>query len=325
MLVSRENLDAYYCCDQGKIHQSPGKERTLEIGASSTSDLLQPTARIDQFLLMHSARLDNWREITGLAEEWQAGAAQRADLDAAVAAMEAVEGYHAYPGRESSPCCANHCRQRLRRRGESGARISNGLMTRAYRERPSEWDPNAEMGVDEVADIMPPGLEGSERRRPYFEVLFVQPSRPRVAGAGRRAAPAAPAGGRVRLRAGVRRVVRGCVLRRGHQPGDRRGRRAEGFPFRSRYEAPVLRAVLDTLGEAEDRDTSALRLAGALKRIRPELDIYLLSDRQVEELAGDPAADCVRRVFYAVEEPLEMHLSILEGVPTASRRRSSTT
>ena len=76
----------------------------------------------------------------------------------------------------------------------------------------------------------------------------------------------------------------------------------------------MLRAVLDTLGVAEDRDTSALRLAGALKRIRPELDVFLLSERNVEDLAGDPAADCVRRVFYAVEEPLELHLSILEGV-----------
>src|SRR4051794_24127952 len=29
--------------------------------------------RIDQFLVMHSARLDNWREITALAEAWQVG------------------------------------------------------------------------------------------------------------------------------------------------------------------------------------------------------------------------------------------------------------
>jgi arginine decarboxylase len=141
---------------------------------SSTSDLLQPTARIDQFLLMHSARLDNWREITGLAEKWQAGAAQRADLDAAVAAMEAVEGYHAYPG----PRLFALLRERIAANDAGGAarlarRISNGLMTRAYRERPSEWDPHAEMDVDEVADVMPPGLEGSERRRPYCEVLFV--------------------------------------------------------------------------------------------------------------------------------------------------------
>ena len=59
---------------------------------------------------------------------------------------------------------------------------------------------------------------------------------------------------------------------------------------------------------------SALRLARALKRVRPEIDVYLLSDREVEKLAGDPSADGIRRIFYAVEEPLEMHLAILEGV-----------
>jgi arginine decarboxylase len=34
----------------------------------------------------------------------------------------------------------------------------------------------------------------------------------------------------------------------------------------------------------------------------------------VEKTAGDPAARCVRRIFYQVEEPLEIHLSILDGV-----------
>src|SRR4051812_36715812 len=282
----------------------------------STSDLLRPTARIDQFLLMHSARFDNWREITGLAEKWQAGAAQRADLDAAVAAMEAVEGYHAYPG----PRLFALLRERIATNDAGGAarlarRISNGLMTRAYRERPSEWDPHAEMGVAEVVDIMPPGLEGWERRRPSCEVLFVS---------------AQPAARWPTLGDEVRRLRRpedefvyepvfvgsfeDAFCAAAVNPALTSVVVPEGFPFRSRFEAPVLRAMLDTLGVAEDRDTSALRLAGALKRIRPELDVFLLSERNVEDLAGDPAADCVRRVFYAVEEPLELHLSILEGV-----------
>jgi len=51
-----------------------------------------------------------------------------------------------------------------------------------------------------------------------------------------------------------------------------------------------------------------------LKQVRPELDIYLLSDRNVEQTAGNAAAQCVRRVFYQVEEPMEIHLSILDGI-----------
>ncbi len=48
--------------------------------------------------------------------------------------------------------------------------------------------------------------------------------------------------------------------------------------------------------------------------IRPELDIFLLADRKPDAMVSDPAADGLRRVFYEVEEPLEIHLSILSGV-----------
>ena len=63
-----------------------------------------------------------------------------------------------------------------------------------------------------------------------------------------------------------------------------------------------------------DSDRSGLQLADVIKRIRPELDLYLTTDRDVETIAGSPAASSVRRIFYGVEEVLELHLSILEGV-----------
>ena len=88
----------------------------------------------------------------------------------------------------------------------------------------------------------------------------------------------------------------------------------EGFGFQSRHDAPVLRSIIDPIARLEASDASALRLSRVLKSARPELDLYLLSDRRVEEIAGNPAADAVRRVFYAVEEMLELHLAILEGV-----------
>jgi len=90
----------------------------------------------------------------------------------------------------------------------------------------------------------------------------------------------------------------------------------EGFGMRSRQEAPLLRAMLEAFNIDTDgpEDEIALRLANILKWIRPELDIYLLTDRWVEKIAGDPRADVVRRIFYQVEEPLEIHLSVLEGI-----------
>ena len=92
----------------------------------------------------------------------------------------------------------------------------------------------------------------------------------------------------------------------------------DGIPVPSQHDVPLLRDFLATYHQL---DTSSLAprevgvtLARAIKRIRPELDIYLLTDRQVEKLAGDPAASMIRRVFYEVEELTEVHLNILEGV-----------
>ncbi|OOG77535.1 decarboxylase, partial [Sinorhizobium sp. A49] len=194
-------------------------------------------------------------------------------------------------------------------------RISNGLLTHSYRGRPSEWDVHDEMSATEVVDIMPPGTGEAGGRRPYFEVLFVNSQ---------------PAARWESFASEIRRLRRredgfiyepilagsfeDALCAAALNPDIISVVLAEGFPYRSRHDAPVLRSVLDPLGEKDSPDMSALRLAHALKRIRPELDVYLLSDRQVEKIAGDPAADAVRRIFYAVEEPLEMHLAILEGV-----------
>ena len=58
----------------------------------------------------------------------------------------------------------------------------------------------------------------------------------------------------------------------------------------------------------------ATTLARLVKNYRPELDIYLLTDRAVEKLAGSEAVAPIRRVFHSVEEIMEVHLSILDGV-----------
>ena len=88
--------------------------------------------------------------------------------------MEAVEGFHAYPG----PKLMAALRERIAADDAAGSarlarRFSNALLTDRYRERSSEWDLHGEMAADEVAEILPPGLGEREARRPYFEALFV--------------------------------------------------------------------------------------------------------------------------------------------------------
>ncbi len=274
------------------------------------------TKQIDQFLLIHSVRNDNWRDITTLADAWAAGRGERAALETAITAAAVAEEYHAYPGARLLAALT----ERIATNDAGGAamlarRVSNGLLTHSYRGRSSEWDVHEELSTTEVANVLPNGTAEAGGHRPYFEVLFVnsQPAArwPAFAAELRKLRrPEDPFVYEPILVGSFEDAFCAAAL----NPDIISVVLAEGFPYRSRHDAPILRSVLDPLAEKDGPDLSALRLARSLKRIRPELDIYLLSDRQVEKIAGDPAADTVRRIFYAVEEPLEMHLAILEGV-----------
>ena len=57
-----------------------------------------PSNRIDQFLLLHSARADHWRSLTILAEDWAERRGNRQAVEAAVEGLAPVESFHAYPG-----------------------------------------------------------------------------------------------------------------------------------------------------------------------------------------------------------------------------------
>jgi arginine decarboxylase len=272
--------------------------------------------QIDEFLLLHSARADRWREITTLAGDWSAGTGSRAAVEAKVSAIASLEEFHGFPGGK----LFGALNERIATNDASGTsalarRISNALITRSYRDRPGEWDVHQETSSVEIAGVMPPTFGESESSRPYFEVLYVT---------------SLPASQWPPMAAEIRRLRRpedafiyesvfvgsfeDAFCAAAVNPSIAAVVLAEGFPYRSRHDAPVLRSILDPLGEPEGSDVSALRLANALKRIRPELDLYLLSDRDVEQIAGDSAADCFRRIFYLVEEPLELHLSVQEGV-----------
>lgn len=57
----------------------------------------------------------------------------------------------------------------------------------------------------------------------------------------------------------------------------------------------------------------AVALGRRLHQIRPELDLYLMAEVGVEELAGELDGQ-FRRVFHAREGALELHLSVLRGI-----------
>jgi arginine decarboxylase len=270
--------------------------------------------RIDQFFSGPGGRADDWRDLVEAAKVWARGG-DRAKYDATLADLSVTEEFHGYPGLQLMGA--------LREAASAGdaatslalaTRIAQALQTRSFRQHGGDWSPQDE-GNGDAVDLLPPAFGQHAVRRPYFETLI-------VTGVSASNWPALAAEWR-KLRRPVDQFVYEPVIVGSLEdafcaailnPNLGAAVINEGFALRSRHEAPVLRTITSSAGLKDESDASALRLARIIKRVRPELDLYLMSNRNVEEMAGNPEANVVRRIFYSVEELLELHLSILEGV-----------
>ena len=271
--------------------------------------------RIDQFFSGPGARADRWRNILDIAQAWRAGNANRASFEAALAELATIEEFHAYPGaRLMAALRDTAAAEDPRSTAALAERITIALLTRSFRQHAEDWDVHGRLG-ERVPDVLPPTLGQGEAHRPYFETLIVTgaPTErwPSLCAEWRRlrrpldsfiyepvfVGSVEDAFCAIMLNADLAAVVVN-----------------EGFVLRSRHDAPVLRTLTASLEQSSAPEMSALQLVQLLKRVRPELDVYIVSNGKVEEIAGDPQASVARRVFYFVEELLELHLAILEGV-----------
>ena len=57
-----------------------------------------------------------------------------------------------------------------------------------------------------------------------------------------------------------------------------------------------------------------MALARAIGKIRPELDVYLIVDGAAEKMASHLDSKNIRRIFYGLEDLMEIHLALIEGV-----------
>jgi arginine/lysine/ornithine decarboxylase len=272
-------------------------------------------SRIDQFFAGPGSRGDQWRNLVELAEAWSGGVGNRAEFEAALARITATEEFHAFPGFQLMSALRDHAAENDAQAAVSLARrITRAILTRSFRQNPADWElHDDEEGV--TADVLPPAFGRADAHRAYFEVLI-------VTGTAAARWPTLGAEWR-RLRRPLDAFVYEPVFVGSFEdafcatllnPDLAAVVIHEGFAFRSRHDAPVLRTLTETMNLHESAEVSALHLAQVLKRVRPELDLYLVANGRVEDIAGDPKANAVRRVFYAVEELLELHLAILEGV-----------
>jgi arginine decarboxylase len=283
--------------------------------------------RVDQFLMASEARFDRWRALLQAARSWEKSASQpsqnkdeiRAALTQSFAELRQWEDFFAYPGQS----LLKSLEERIASNDAMGTArlvqsISTSLVTHSYRSSVADWESGDQVTVSLSGGV--PGIgEEPAGLRPYFEVLVVSPARPSVW------------------------QELGQDLHRLRRPEDKfvyepvfvgsfedavlatilNGSLEaviiyEGISLASSHNSPILREFLAShlaaSGVGTNQADYSLALAQGLKQLRPELDIYYLSDRQVEKLAGDASAECIRRIFYQVEEPLELHLSILDGI-----------
>lgn len=270
---------------------------------------------IDQIFAVSGLRADHWRELLAIARRWQTGKAEGQDVKNALTLLRAVETLHAYPGPQLMTALEGYLDAGQKEAFVAlASRISFSIVANYYKEDAREWEVNPDLSQ---ARAELPGAAQHGPHRPYFEVLIVAPAdSPRVAR-------------NVQLLRAQRRdqdefiyepVVVGSFQDAFSAIASNSNINAvvifEGIGFKSHYPVPQLDRMMRELGVVEQIDDEhlSLQLAAAINEHRPELDIYLMSDRQPQDIASDPRSTHVRRVLYAVEEPIELHLSILEGI-----------
>jgi arginine decarboxylase len=274
-------------------------------------------SKVDQFFTAAEARLDRWRKLMEATRNWQAKKeGDPVQVSVIFNDLKHWEEYFAFPG----PILLHTLEERISSRDAAGSSrltrsINMALLTHSYRRNGTDWE-----NEDQAAMFGErlPGVDESAVHRPYFEVLVVTPAArdtwPEIAQEYKK------------LRRPQDRFIYDLVFAGSFEDallaailnGNLQSViLSDGFSFESAQDVPALREFLtanNLVNQSAPSGQQSLELAKALKQIRPELDIFLLSGRAVEKVAVSSASEYLRRVFYQVEEPLELHLSILDAI-----------
>ncbi len=269
-------------------------------------------------------RFDTWNSLEEYASRLNAKHMRKVDAAIltkktrdAITLLETIESYSAFPSAEDFKLLWQlFNRQEFNLLTHVVGRILRALISGTYRSRqinlriPTELEDKDEVNQHHDDD--------TQHQRPYFEVLFVDDS---------------PQDEFKLIRDGLRKArrpedrfvydivvvpsfedaliavlfnynIQTVVIR-------------YGFPLSSVNHLEILQRYLSNIDDSEYEDSLNIErgplLGNLLSELRPELDLFLITDAAVEGIAGN-VTQKFARIFYQQEDYLDLHLNILRGI-----------
>ncbi|HSZ57828.1 MAG TPA: aminotransferase class I/II-fold pyridoxal phosphate-dependent enzyme [Tepidisphaeraceae bacterium] len=283
------------------------------------------TTTFDDLFGVIEGRRDRWQQLHGLGQAWIAAEAAAKPGEGIVsearellAELEPIETYFAYPGALATQVAQDLEAGNARDFARLTRSIARSLLGSSYRrgighDRPDKSAADASL-------LRVPDYAANGREEPlYFELLVVGVGEPES---------------QKRVRHELRRLRRhddpfhyepvfvpsfeDAALATIFNFDVQAVVIYDGFPFSSQLGLGTLGEYLgrhlEMKPEQIESASHGIALAEWIYRCRPQLDVYLLTDKAPESLACRLNTQIVRRVFYDVEEFMEIHLAILEGV-----------
>jgi arginine decarboxylase len=231
-----------------------------------------------------------------------------------VAALAPIESYWAFPGGRVFGELGNWIeRGELARAHQAARRIHRMLAAQTYRHESAAIDAEGDL----PSQIETDSEREKQLSRPYFEVLIVDEMSAGEEQALRRRVQSkrnpdddfifdvvvVPSFEDALIATLVNFNLQAVVIR-------------HGFPFRSMYHNDMLRRFLDGVDNSIEKLAESERgplLGRQIAQLRPELDLYLVTDVNVEEIAAR-AGEIFKRIFFREEDHIELYSSIMKGV-----------
>lgn len=294
----------------------------------STKTNQKPSGYTTGMFSAGEARCDRWQNLahTGqalVARSSSGGATSEltAQAEALLQPLSDIETFHAYPGELLMGALKDaFARSDYSSFSRLTTRIAKAIITGSYRRSANAWKVGEESEGESSDRLMKDYFESGDLTKPYFEVLIVTddptPEQIRQGRAEMRQLrrPEDPFVYETVTVPSFEDGVIGTVLNADVQAVIIK----DNFRFRSQFDAVNLRNYLEQHSSVEpgtlEPGDYGVALAKVIAKFRPELDVYLILDGAVEKMASHLDSKNIKRIFYGIEDLMEIHLALMEGV-----------